>query len=174
MRRSQLHYSASSFRRAILLTRVRSVACQTYQRGRCRRIGPATQNDSVAFFDHAIRTAPVRRASEERGQRLVRFVNDSLYRHDLSLTLAADQIGASSPHTSRLFREMAGIPFQDYVAQHRVERARNLLLTTHRTVQEIGSEVGYGEVHSFIRTFRKRTGTTPAEYRRTAVASTSS
>jgi AraC-like DNA-binding protein len=131
-------------------------------------------HESVAFFDQAIRTAPVRRASEERGQQLVRFVDNSLYRHDLSLTLAADQIGASSAHTSRLFRETAGIPFQDYVAQHRVERARDLLRTTHRTVQEIGSDVGYGEVHSFIRTFRKRTGTTPAEYRRTAVASTSS
>ncbi len=130
--------------------------------------------DSVAFFDYAIRTAPVRRASEERGQRLVRFVSDSVYRHDLSLTLAADQIGASSAHTSRLFREAAGIAFQDYVARRRVERARELLRTTHRTVQEIGSDVGYAEVHSFIRTFRKRTGTTPAEYRRTGVASTSS
>jgi two-component system response regulator YesN len=48
----------------------------------------------------------------------------------------------------------------------RVERAKELLISTGLTNERIGKEVGFGSSLSFVRTFRKLEGVSPAEYRK--------
>jgi AraC-like DNA-binding protein len=47
-----------------------------------------------------------------------------------------------------------------------MERARELLLKTGKTVSEIAEDVGYANAPYFYRQFRAHHGVTPAEYRR--------
>jgi AraC-like DNA-binding protein len=47
-----------------------------------------------------------------------------------------------------------------------IEEAKQLLETTTQAVESIGRDVGYEDVASFRRLFRRLTGMTPGEYRR--------
>ena len=54
----------------------------------------------------------------------------------------------------------------DYVQRVRIEEAKQLLETGSRTVDEVGADVGYRDVVSFRRLFKRMVGETPAAYRR--------
>lgn len=53
----------------------------------------------------------------------------------------------------------------DYIASLRIERAKELLLSTDTTVSEIGAQVGYDDPRYFSRIFQKSTGESPRAYR---------
>ena len=48
----------------------------------------------------------------------------------------------------------------------RIHHAMDLLTNTQCAVQEISAQVGYTNWSTFLRAFRKRTGTTPLQYRK--------
>jgi len=54
----------------------------------------------------------------------------------------------------------------DYVHTVRIEEAKQILETTDFNVETIGEEVGYEDPASFRRLFKRKSGLTPAEYRR--------
>ncbi|SDJ54054.1 helix-turn-helix domain-containing protein [Aliiruegeria lutimaris] len=68
--------------------------------------------------------------------------------------------------TRTLQRRLAseGSSFREVLASFQVERASALLLETDHSVREIASALGYREVKSFRRAFRKWTGKTPTEF----------
>ena len=49
--------------------------------------------------------------------------------------------------------------------------AVSLLKSTNLSVTDVAFQVGYENVENFIRTFRKKYGMTPTDYRRTSIAS---
>lgn len=87
------------------------------------------------------------------------------YQSDLRLDEVAMQTFVSKNHFSRLFREVTGICFSEYVQKLRIDEAVNLLQTTDKKVTEIASECGFHDQKNFYVTFRKWTGTTPGSYR---------
>jgi AraC-like DNA-binding protein len=66
-----------------------------------------------------------------------------------------------------LKRQLAaqGATFTGVLEEHRRERALVLLDNTDLGVEEIARRVGYSEVSSFTRAFRRWTGTTPSAFR---------
>lgn len=69
-------------------------------------------------------------------------------------------------HFLRLFRQAYGETPARYLAQLRLERARELLSTTDRTVTEICFDVGYESLASFSHAFSRHAGAAPQQYRR--------
>jgi len=65
----------------------------------------------------------------------------------------------------RLFKEAFGCTVNEYILDKKVEKAKKLLLTTRRTIFEIGEEVGIYDAAQFSRTFKKFTNMSPKEYR---------
>ncbi|MFP4377443.1 MAG: helix-turn-helix domain-containing protein [Spirochaetales bacterium] len=107
------------------------------------------------------------RAGDYRlGNDLAAFVESNFHRTDLSLGLLADSFHISTAHASRVFRATVGQTYLQYVTNHRIKLAERLLTTTDLSVGEIAEQVGYGEVHSLIRSLKKARGVTPAEFRR--------
>ena len=47
-----------------------------------------------------------------------------------------------------------------------MDRARQLLVQSGATVEQVATTVGFGNLSHFRRVFRAHVGTTPAEYRR--------
>jgi transcriptional regulator GlxA family with amidase domain len=66
----------------------------------------------------------------------------------------------------RRFRAATGYSALGYVQRLRIEEAKQSLETTDTAVDRIAREVGYEDVASFRRLFRKLTGLTPGAYRR--------
>lgn len=78
----------------------------------------------------------------------------------------AERSGLNPRTFARRFRAATGQQPIDYVLALRVEEAKQMLETGEEGIDEVGVEVGYDDPASFRRMFKRRTGLTPAAYRR--------
>ena len=83
-----------------------------------------------------------------------------------SLQGAADNVGMSKNHFSRVFHMETGMKFWDYVTEVRIRHARQLLTDPMLSIAEISSRVGYETESHFNRKFKEIQGITPGRYRR--------
>jgi len=68
-----------------------------------------------------------------------------------------------------LYRKFTGqlhLTPSDYIISHRMKTARELLLTSGRTVGEIAALAGFNSEKYFLKMFKTRFGLTPSEFRR--------
>ncbi|PZD94446.1 AraC family transcriptional regulator [Paenibacillus sambharensis] len=91
----------------------------------------------------------------------------SHFAEDISLESCADLAGTSSYTLSRLFKQVTGVNFIDYVTELRINRAKELLRCTDMKVTEVAEAVGYQQRY-FNRIFKKQSGVTPTQYREMA------
>ena len=84
---------------------------------------------------------------------------------DLSLTKVAKSVHISPNHLSEKFKEVTGVNFVDYIARHRIEKARELLQNLNLRISEIAFAVGFQSLSQFNRVFRKLAGKSPTAYR---------
>ena len=91
---------------------------------------------------------------------------NEMYRYpDLSREYIAEKCGKSVYAVSRIFKKISGLTFIDYLTNIRINHAKDYLKTSELTVEDIGKRVGYLNISSFIRTFKRKTGETPTRYR---------
>ena len=90
---------------------------------------------------------------------------DAHFRENISLEALAEKVHTSKYHLCRQFREQTGVPPHSYISSARMSEARRLLITTKKTVSEIGETVGYGNANIFIRNFNKSEGCSPLTFR---------
>ncbi|PYI57381.1 helix-turn-helix domain-containing protein [Paenibacillus flagellatus] len=89
------------------------------------------------------------------------------YGQDLSLNSVAERLNLNPAYISRLFKQMTGQPFVDYLKRVRIERSKELLLAeTGLKINEIGRRVGYNSSYYFIKVFKESMGVTPGEYKK--------
>ncbi len=82
----------------------------------------------------------------------------------ISIEKLAIDFGFSPRHFKRRFKKATGDTPLTYLQRLRVEEARHKLETTIATFNEITWQVGYENVNSFRKLFKKHTGLTPKEY----------
>ena len=83
----------------------------------------------------------------------------------LTLHKAAQKLGLSERHLSRLIKQQYGTSFKKLTLKIRLELAEKLLATTLLPASEIGVRVGFSDKDAFYRAFRKYSGVTTVEYR---------
>ncbi|MBO9605834.1 MAG: AraC family transcriptional regulator [Paenibacillaceae bacterium] len=96
-------------------------------------------------------------------ERVIRTI-ETRYMTDLSLEACAERHGTSPYSLSKAFKLVTGVNFIDYVTRIRIDTAKQLLLDTSLTINEIARRVGYQPPH-LIRTFKKYERMTPGQYR---------
>ncbi len=84
---------------------------------------------------------------------------------DMTLESIAKKLFVSKSHLSRVFKEITGDSFADYVRNLRIGLACNLLRTTNLTNEEIVKRCGLKDVPSFYRLFKSIMQKTPYQYR---------
>jgi AraC family transcriptional regulator of arabinose operon len=93
---------------------------------------------------------------------------------NLSQPLRVDSLAAlchlSPSRFAHLFRQQVGQTPQQFVELQRLNRAKELLALTPRTIQTIAYDLGFENPFYFTLRFRKHTGMSPSEYRKEAVA----
>lgn len=94
------------------------------------------------------------------------YVRENCLRCDFSVYETAEHFGMSLPSFSKFFKDAAGQNVMDYAIHIRMEKAKELLLSTSLPLKDIGEQVGYYNISSFTRRFKLHTGLTPGEYRR--------
>lgn len=82
----------------------------------------------------------------------------------------AQMVNMSSSYFSQCFKHIVGQTYTDYVRAIRMERAKQYLAHTTKTIQWIAEQVGYHDEKYFSRLFREEVGMLPSEYRQMAAA----
>lgn len=86
---------------------------------------------------------------------------------NLSLESAASYMNISTHYFSKLFKSEVGENFIDYVTDKKVEMAKQLIGDTDIPLNSIAFEMGFNEANYFSKVFKKKTGMTPSQYRKT-------
>lgn len=104
------------------------------------------------------------RLSEHQLQKVFDYIHDRLDQ-DLSLSELAEVLNLSQYHFCRVFKQSTGFAPHQYLTRCRIDRAKQLLLTTRSTIAEIALAVGLNNHSSFTRLFRQSVGVTPKQFR---------
>lgn len=88
------------------------------------------------------------------------------YTEELHLDTLADKYNTSSSYLSRVLKGGLGMPFLSYITKLRVEKAKELLTKTEKSITEIGEEVGFVNRIAFTRAFTAQTSVSPSHYRK--------
>ncbi|CAN7286908.1 AraC family transcriptional regulator [Paenibacillus sp. LjRoot56] len=96
------------------------------------------------------------------------YMEEHYQNPDLSLLHLSDVFHVHMKSISRTFKEEIGENFIDYLTRIRTEHAKELLVQTEHSIQEITVRIGYLHPNTFIRSFKKLVGQTPGDFRKTA------
>ncbi|MDR0347975.1 MAG: AraC family transcriptional regulator [Tannerella sp.] len=77
----------------------------------------------------------------------------------------ADKMGMGYDNFRRLFKKIVGISPAQYMQNIRMDKAKNLLLQSTASVKEISYLLNFENPCYFSKTFKKKEGRSPAEYR---------
>ena len=119
----------------------------------------------------ALPASPARRSHRRGGlspaalQRVTVFVEANLGAAIHLQDLAA-RAGLSPYHFARAFKTSAGVTPRTFVEGRRIEHATRLLADTDRPIAAIAVETGLGTQSRLTSIFKRRTGFTPAVFRR--------
>ena len=104
-------------------------------------------------------------ATQTRIKRMVSFIYGN-YAKNITLAEIAASASVSKSECNRCFRKYFGVtPFQ-FLNEHRIEHASQLLLTTSDPVKNISLSCGFEDAGYFIRLFKKTKGVTPTAFRK--------
>ncbi len=98
----------------------------------------------------------------------VGYINEN-YSSDITPTECAQMINLSYSYYARLFHEIIGKSFKEYLSGIRLAKAYNALLVTDLPVTEIALTCGYKNPAYFASEFKKCYGVTPREVQRSAI-----
>jgi two-component system, response regulator YesN len=103
----------------------------------------------------------------ERLSRLRRFVEEHLD-EAIPAVRAAEIVGLERRYFSVYFRNKVGQYYHAWLENKRVDRAKVLLACSDLLISEISQEVGFFDLRTFERAFRRCAGCLPRDYRKAA------
>ena len=103
--------------------------------------------------------------SEKTFEEILAFVNENVCDVGLSLDMVADYSNISKSKLSKLFYAKMGVHYLEYITEHRMNKASELIRTTDVGIKEIFQQVGYNDYTNAGNNFRKKFGMKPSEYR---------
>lgn len=101
-----------------------------------------------------------------RLRRLQTYV-EKHYDECIRLADAARVAGLEEKYFSAFFRRTTGHTFHKWLIDFRIEKALALFRQENHQVTEVAFSVGFQDLRTFERAFKKRVGMTPREFRKT-------
>jgi AraC-like DNA-binding protein len=98
--------------------------------------------------------------------RIISLIHAGYTNLDFSIQGVAEQLGITIASLSQYFKDNTGITITQYITDLKFNKAKQLLSENDKPLKDIISEIGYYDVSSFIRKFKKHFGITPNEYRK--------
>lgn len=100
-------------------------------------------------------------------QRVMAYVREHLH-EEMSLNEAAAAAMLSPNYLAHLLKKQTQRTFTELVTERRLERAKELLLTSSARIGDIAQKCGFGDAVYFSRRFRQQVGSTPSQFRAAA------
>ncbi len=121
---------------------------------------------SRLFKDMAKTVISSRKVLDNKPIRIAKDYISRNYAEPIDLNMVAAQAGLNPIYFSTLFKKETGMNFKDFLVDIRLEKARELLVNSNETIQEISHLVGYRDTRYFSRIFARNVGLKPNIYRK--------
>lgn len=82
-----------------------------------------------------------------------------------SVAYCADELNLSANYFGDLIRKETGKSAKEYIQSKIIDVAKDELVESDKTINEIAYELGFKYPQHFSRMFKKTAGTSPSEYR---------
>jgi YesN/AraC family two-component response regulator len=94
-----------------------------------------------------------------------RYIEKNLS-HEITLDDIAKEANLSKYHFCRLFKKRVGMTPLRFATFMRIEKAKELLKKDDHNISTAAATVGFNDISSFIKQFKRLTGMTPSSYRK--------
>ncbi|NOU80748.1 helix-turn-helix domain-containing protein [Paenibacillus sp. LMG 31459] len=116
------------------------------------------------FFTEIVQSLDRSTSETNHAERIIHYLKKN-FREEIVFEDMAKEIGISYSYMRKIVYEQTGNSMIDFVNQLRIEKAKELLLDTECSIKQIAAEVGYYNVQSFNRFFRKYEGMPPSSFK---------
>ena len=96
----------------------------------------------------------------------VRFEIRQNLNKELDFQLMAEKHHVSYSYLRKMFKKYTGISPGQYHLQHKIIRAKEMIVTTDKSIKEICYEMGFQSIHYFSRMFKNKMGVPPTQLRK--------
>lgn len=124
-------------------------------------------NHFYSMFDHILQKLEEKKNPkyDDLVRKIYNIIDKRYSDINMSRELIADEVGLSSVYLGRLFLKLTSQTIADYISNFRLQKARELLISTGSSVSDISTQVGFTSTNHFYALFKKATGVTPSEFR---------
>lgn len=98
--------------------------------------------------------------------KIEKYIQNNCTAH-ITASDVARKMNVSYSYMARLLSEHLGVGFCDLLLCARIDMAKKMLTSSEMSVTDVGFDCGFPSTSSFIQSFKKATGKTPLEYRKT-------
>lgn len=95
-------------------------------------------------------------------EQMKQYVKEN-YMNQVTVVALSKQFYLSPNYMRQLFLNVNGITFKNYLKQHRMEKAKEMLTTGNYKIYEVAINVGYNDIKSFRSAFIEHFGISPSE-----------
>ena len=140
---------------------------------------PALSKEELERIDRALQQVGFERIDDRKARLIESIKNkiiervhhvDSIDRKFNWSDILADELHHDYNSLSSLFSSVEGITIEQYIIRQKIERAKELLFYDELNLSEIALKLGYSSVAHLSSQFKKITGLTPSELKKSRKA----
>lgn len=98
-------------------------------------------------------------------EKILSLIQENIENTVLDVQFLADELHISRSNLHTKIKNLMNMNTSEFINTVRINKAKELILTTNYTLSEISYKVGYNDASYFTRVFKKITGTSPKEFR---------
>lgn len=99
------------------------------------------------------------------GDLVMAYVKENYAEENLNISMIGEKFGLTPSYLSKQFKTQTGDALLDFISRTRLEEAKRLLANHPIPIAEVARRVGYTDINTFNRTFKKFEGITPGKYK---------
>ncbi|NFT05799.1 helix-turn-helix domain-containing protein [Clostridium botulinum] len=103
--------------------------------------------------------------NSERIKNILNYISEN-YTEKISLNNLADTFYLSMPYISKIFKELIGLSFSDYLTEVRLSHAIKDLANANLKIEYIAEKNGFSNTRSFVSAFKNKYDYLPSKYRK--------
>ena len=98
-------------------------------------------------------------------EEIAAFIQQEYTNQNLNISYIADHFGFTPSYVSKVFRDYSHQSLLDYINEIRVNAAKELMQDKSVMVGDVSTQVGFTNVRTFTRIFKKYVGVTPGKFK---------
>ena len=122
-------------------------------------------NIALMLAEHILLNNMLRPVSDTHVQKSIDYINKNIT-EQISVSNICKEINISKSVLFKSFKERLNATPNQYINQKKIEKAKELIITTDLTVKEVAYYLGFTNVTYFYKLFKKITGDTPFQFKK--------